>query len=135
MASDVEIANRALQKLGAKRITSLTEDSVNGRACNNCYAVLRDAELRAHAWNFSIERASIAADSVAPGFGRARSFQLPSNFLKLLSPYPEDNLNTLDWQIEKRKILTDDSAPLEIRYVYQVTDPNDMALFLENPLG
>ena len=132
MASEVDIANRALQKIGAKRIVSLTEDTVNGRAVNLAYEILRDAELRAHTWNFSIERASLAADSSTPDWGRSNSFTLPSDFLRLLPPYPEDNSNQTDWQIEGRKILTNDSAPLYIRYVKIVTDPNDMdALFRE----
>ena len=63
MASEVDIANRALQKLGAESIVSLTQDSENARACNLCYEPIRDAELRAHPWNFAIKRASLAADS------------------------------------------------------------------------
>ncbi len=126
MASEVEICNRALQIIGAKRITSLTEDSVNARACNAAYAVLRDAELEAHPWNFAIERAELAADAVPPAWGRVNSFTLPALFLRLLPAYPEQNINDLDYQIEQRKILTNDSAPLYIRYIYQVTDPNQM---------
>ena len=56
MASEVDICNRALSKLGAARITSLTEDSVNARACNAMYESVRDAELRAHPWNFAMKR-------------------------------------------------------------------------------
>jgi len=133
MASEVEIANAALQKLGAKRINALTEDSVNARACNACYSRLRDAELRAHTWNFAKMRKGLAADVDAPEFGKARSFQLPADWLRMLSPYPEMNLNDLDWEIEGKKIYTNDSAPLQIRYVRQVTDPNEMdALFRES---
>ena len=32
--SDVTVANRALQKLGAKRIESLTQDTPNARSIN-----------------------------------------------------------------------------------------------------
>lgn len=126
MASEVEICNRALQKLGAKRITALTEDSVNARACNAAYATLRDALLRAHPWVFAIDRAELAADSTAPDWGRANAFQLPSDFIRLLRPYPEDNSLDLDWQIEGQKIYSDDSDPIYIRYIKRVTDPNLM---------
>lgn len=126
MASTVEICSRGLQKLGAKVITSLTDGSANAAACNVCYHPLRRAELRKHSWGFAIERAQLAADSTAPLFGRANAFALPSKFLKLLAPYPEDNLNDLDWQIEGRRIYTDDDAPLAIRYIWDVEDPNLM---------
>lgn len=132
MASNVEICNRALQKLGAKRITSLTQDSVNARACNVAFEPVKLALLRSHAWNFAISRASLAADATAPTWGRANAFQLPSDYVRLLPPYPEDNLSTLDFQIEGKKIYTDDSAPIQIRYIYNVTDPNEMdTLFRE----
>lgn len=132
MASDVDICNRALQKLGAKRITSLTDDSVNARACNAAYEIVRDAELRAHPWNFAIDREALAADSTEPDWGRANSFQLPSDCLRVLPPYPEDNLNDMDWQIEGRKIYTDDSDPLYIRYIARIEDTSLFdALFIE----
>lgn len=132
MASVVGICNAALQKLGAERINALDEDSANGRSCNAAYERLRDAELRAHPWRFAMTRDSLPADADAPAFGKARSFQLPANCLRVLPPYPEMNANDLDWEIEGRKIYTNDGAPLQIRYTKIVTDPNEMdALFRE----
>lgn len=132
MASNADIANRALQKLGAKRITILTEDSRNARAVNAAFETLKEAELREHPWNFAIKRVQLAAETTAPPFGRARYFQLPSDFLRILPPDPEYNMNDLDWQIEGRLIATNDSAPLDVRYIYNVTDPNTMdVLFRE----
>lgn len=132
MASDVEICNVALQKLGAARISSLTEASVNARHCATAFEPQRDAELRAHPWSFAIVRAQLPADAVAPLFGKARSFTLPSDFIRLLSPDETLNFNNLDWKIEGNKIITDDSAPLSIRYVSRVTDANRMdTLFRE----
>lgn len=132
MASDVEICNRALQKLGAKRIVSLTDNSVNARACNAAFVPVRQAELRKHFWSFAIERAELAADSPAPTWGRENSFTLPSNFLLLAPNYAEDLANDDDRLIEGRKIITDESAPLYVRYVKDVTDANQMdSLFRE----
>jgi len=136
MASEVEIVNRALSRVGANRVTSLTENSVNARAANAVYATLRDAELRAHRWSFAIKRAQLAEDATAPAFGPAHAYPLPSDFLKLLPPDPDQHLNDLDWRIEHHNgascILTDDTAPLNIRYIHRLTDPNRMdALFRE----
>lgn len=133
MASKVEIANRALQILGAKRIVSLTEDSRNARAINAAFEPVKRAELRKHPWSFAILRVQLAADAVAPTFTRQNSFTLPSNFIRLLSPDPEVNFNDLDWIIEGKKIITNDGAPLDVRYIWDVTDPNLFdALFAES---
>lgn len=132
MASKVEICNRALQKLGAKRIVSIDEDSRNARSCNIAYDPVRKALLRSHPWSCAIARASLAADSTAPSWGRANAFQLPANFIRLVDNYPEQRSNSKDWIIEGKKILTNDSAPLNIRYVYDLDDPNIMdALYRE----
>jgi len=135
MASVVGICNRALQKLGANTITDISASSVQARACNLCYETLRDAELQAHKWNFAIDRAELAADSPAPDWGKQNSFTLPSDFLKLADPDPEDNSSVTDYEIEGRKIFTNFSAPLYIRYVRQVTDPNEMDVLFREALA
>ena len=132
MAAEVDIYNRALQKLGAKLVTSTSENSVNARACSAAYASVRDALYRKHVWAFTIERAELAADATEPEWGRANSFTLPSDFIRLAPKYPEDNSHLDDNVIEGRKILTNDAAPIYIRYVKRVTDVETMdVLFRE----
>lgn len=132
MASKVEIANRALQLLGAKRIVSLTEDSRNARAINAAFEPCKLALLRKHAWGCAIKRTQLAASSTAPLFGKSNSFPLPSDWVRSLPLDPDYNSNQDDRVIEGRNILTDESAPLDLRYVYDVTDANEMdALFRE----
>lgn len=130
--SDVAICNLALQKLGATRITSLTEDSRNARSCNACYEEIRDAELRRHMWNFAIIRKTLAADATAPDFDFGYAFPLPGDCLRLLPP----NDNDLDWTIENHNgrpaVLTNDGDTLQIRYVKRITDPTAFdAAFVE----
>ncbi len=52
----VDIANRALQRCGARRITTLTDDTKNAKEVNFCYDKLRRAELRRNLWRFAIRR-------------------------------------------------------------------------------
>jgi hypothetical protein len=126
MASETTICNRALQILGAQRITSLTENSVNGRACSAAYESVRDALTRAHRWRCSITRVAVAADASAPAFGKDYSYTLPVDCLAVLPPYPDMDTNDRDWEVEGRKIYTNESAPLSLRYSKQMTDPNEM---------
>jgi hypothetical protein len=136
MASTVEVANGALDRLGAERIVSLTENSTNARTMNAVLVPIRDRLLRQHPWNFSIKRAQLAASSTAPAHTRNNAFPLPPTCLRLLPRDPEANNLASDWQIENHlgtpAIITNDSAPLDIRYVAQIADPNVMdALFVE----
>lgn len=126
MASKVEIANRALQQLGAKRITSLSEDSRNARAISAAYEPVKVAELRKHPWSFAVKRVQLAASASNPIFERASQYPLPSDFLRLLPLDPEAVQNDEDWQIEGGSIITDDTGSLNVRYIANIDDPNTM---------
>jgi hypothetical protein len=141
MASQVEIANRALTKLGAARIISFADDNKQSRSVNSMFSVVRDAELRAHLWSFTIKRDSLPALTTTPAWGYDYEYQLPPDCLRLLEVddiYPGPNLddyrnaNTQEFTIEGRKILTNKDAPLKIRYVSRVADTTQWdATFVE----
>ena len=128
-ASVVSIYNLALQKLGAQRVASIDEDSANARSCTACYEHLRDSELRVRHWVFSLKRASLAASTTTvlalldKVFPDSNAFPLPADCLRPLFP-PR---TYIDWTIEsiddKSAIITNDTAPLLIRYISRVTDP------------
>jgi len=141
MASQVQICNQALTKLGAERITDLLDDTRNARVMNAIYTAKRDAELAAHPWTFAIKRAEVPASSTAPAFGWAYSYPMPTDFLRLVEigqDYVFYDVETPAFQVEsdpstgRQAILTDQSSPLQIRYVYRVTNPGlHSALFDE----
>jgi hypothetical protein len=136
MASDVQIANRALAKLGDKTIVSLTENSNQARALNECYVLVRQGELRRHPWHFAKKRAQLAADVTAPLFDFDYKFTLPSDCLRVLMPQETSTSvqydNRIDWKIEGRFILSNQAGPLSITYLADVTDPNEFdAAFID----
>ena len=55
-AAPVDIANQALQFCGARRITAMTDNSVNAAAVSFCYDQVRRNELRRNTWGFSVRR-------------------------------------------------------------------------------
>jgi hypothetical protein len=141
MASNVEIANRALTKIGANRIISLTDNTKEGRTVNSMYAIVRDAELRARTWRFAIKRAQLAALAAAPEFGFAYQYRAPADCLRVVDVgefYPAADMSdyvgsdTSTYAYENGVILTDEAAPLKLRYVARIEDPTLFdALFVE----
>lgn len=129
--SVTDIANRALQLLGATSILNLTDNTPEARECTRCYDPCRLAELRVHPWNFAKTRAALAPDAAAPAFGYTYQFTLPTDCLRVLLP----NDACLDWKVEGRKILTNSStspfgaalsasgAALYLGYIADVQDP------------
>ena len=120
MPSVVDICNRALSRIGASRITSLTDEVEEARACNSAYTQIRDEVLRSAPWNSVSTRGTVAKNSTSPDFEYANSYQLPTDCIRVLDVYI-----SMPWVVEGRSMLTDASdVPMYIRYVKQETDPN-----------
>ena len=60
MATETDIANRALSRLGEKRITLLgTDTTKQATACDDAYLIVRDEVIRSYPWNCLMRRAEI----------------------------------------------------------------------------
>lgn len=83
MASEVDICNFALMKLGHSPIASLLDDSDEGRACNASYGLCRDDVQSVYPWNFATNWYSLGLLVAAPGDPNySLAYQLPTNYLK-----------------------------------------------------
>jgi hypothetical protein len=136
MTSTVDIANYALNIIGASNISALDENSKAARLVNQRYEGVRDAVFRSHPWNCLIRRSELAQETETPAFGYAYQYALPTSpyCLRVLEfsngslSYPQDNMfsNTGGpvYVIEGRKLLTDEGTA-RIKYIGRVTDPNE----------
>ena len=128
MTTQTEIANRALQKIGAKRITAFGEaTSKEGREVSAAWDGVRQAELRRYPWNFAITRASLPALTADPDWGFDQCFALPAGCLRILEV--NGSTNSSHWQRESlndtdktQVIACDFAAPLEVRFIQDRTD-------------
>jgi hypothetical protein len=131
MASKVSISNDALIRVGADTIISLTEDTEQGRVCNQAFPDAYDALLQSHSWNFAIERAQLTQSATEPVYGYDHKYLLPTNpyCLKVLSidgEYP--------WKVEGRYLFTDES-PVYISYISRVADFNRLSPLFRQALS
>lgn len=130
--TQTSIVNRALQLVGYKSVGSINDNDRGARAVLRAYQPVLLKALRDIPWSFSIERAILAASSTKPIHGKSNYFQLPGDFVSLAPPDDTFNFNYLDWQIEGQQIASDDSGPLNIRYVSSnVTESMFDAAFAE----
>jgi len=92
MPSNVDIANRALSKVGGTPITSFTQGVRNSNVVHDIYDDLRD-ELLDYPWNFASVRAKLARSSTTPVFGWDYAYVLPSDWIRTRSAH--DNVESL----------------------------------------
>ncbi|WP_374601048.1 hypothetical protein [Niveibacterium sp.] len=131
MASYVSIANRALQKVGAARISTPDEDSRNARAVAVCFYTLAEALQREHSWNFAKRRVVLTPLADAPEFGAAFRYQLPADCLRVL------RLSGVSapWSVEGLTVVTDHGPVLNLVYAARITDPNEFDAMFSDVLA
>ena len=130
MASAVSICNNALVKVGATRIIALSDDTKQARTLAAIFDVKRDAELAANPWTFAIKRALLPASSTPPAFGWSFAYPLPADYLALVEvgqdwAFYGGDTDTFAIETDANgslAILTDQAAPLQVRYISRVTN-------------
>ena len=138
MASETDICNMALDRLGHHTISSLDQGTKAADLCLRNYARCRDSLLRAHPWNFAISRSTLAQDATTPAFEFDYQHALPTDCLKVIrTSWEADGMSgaaiygfpgingyagaTVPYRIEGRFLLcNEDTASIE--YVSQITD-------------
>lgn len=116
-SSEVSICNSALLKIGAERITALSDSNKRAIACNEQYSKCRDEVLEAHPWNFAIKRVELSQNATGPAFGYTYAYDLPADCLRVLEMSDTD----ITYEIEAGTLITDEDTA-KIKYIAQTAD-------------
>lgn len=117
-----ELSNRALAMIGHEAITSPDEGTKAADLCKRLIPDLRDELIRNHPWKFASRRAMLPASATAPAFGAARAYPLPELWLRVLEV---GDGTAVGWRREGNAILSDEPAPLPVRYLVSVRNPDE----------
>jgi len=122
--SSVEICNSALHKIGAARITSLSDTSKQAIILNDQYDRLRKEVLRGHPWNFAIAFVALSATVNTPIWSDwSTEFLVPSDVLRVLeTDLTQDQPWEIGYNVDGNKVLFCQSDSVTIKYVKNVTD-------------
>ncbi len=126
MPSDVSICNRALRLLRVQPVSALDEPGEAAAWCGETYPDARDALLAEYPWNFALRRRALPSLAERPAWGFANAYALPEapeRALRVLKIEGEPAGRFRPYQVEGRRIVTDQEAPLRIVYIAGVTDP------------
>lgn len=130
MATQTDIVNIGLRRIGANRISNLSSDSTKEAvAARDLFDEARRDVLSQHNWNFAIKRASLTASATAPTYGWDYAYPIPENFIRMISVHPIDSDSAsvpykLEFQSSDDRVLLTDSSTIYIRYVFDQQDMN-----------
>ncbi|MER8938728.1 hypothetical protein NKH82_04375 [Mesorhizobium sp. M0915] len=135
----LDVANMVLAVFDEAPIDSLDQDVKAARLLNLHFDLTREAELTKYAWVFAILSASVVGTDTGTGDCTLNwVYELPADCLR---PLPLTHNGDpggvpISWRQEAGLIYSDQSSPRIIRYIANLTDPNDWdALFTEVLVG
>jgi len=138
-ASATEICNLALSWLAGNRITSLSDDSEEGRLCSANYDPSRRAVLEEREWTFAVKRVQLTALAEPPLFGYTFLFLVPSDSLYNIGTYDPGHANIrqppqIEHVIEGQNILANKQA-VNIKYVSDVENTKHFSPLFDQALA
>lgn len=123
MVSDVQVCNLALDRLGARNITSLSDNTQTARLCNANIEAQKEVVLQKGKFSFARTRIELPQLVTTPAFGFSYQYQKPSDYLAMYKINDEvcGVEAKIKFDIEGDKILTDE-ATMKVVYIRKVTD-------------
>lgn len=121
--SEVGVVAMAGDLLDEFNISSLDENTPFARFASRQFGYVRDEVLQLYPWHTAIKREQLAATE-APAFGWSYAYTIPADALRV---HPIRSNGELDgamipFEIEAGQILTNQPAPLKIRYTFRLTN-------------
>lgn len=131
MASQVDICNLALTRVGAATITSLTDGTREANLCNILYDEVAEEVMAEGAWSTCTFRATLNQTTNTPVYEYTYEYQLPTNprILKFLEVQDDRSLD-ITYDIEEDKLLTDEGS-VKVKYIGFLEDPGSYGAYLK----
>lgn len=116
--TSVQICNIALTRIGAARISSLSDSSENAIISNLYYDLIYETVLKSYPWECSTYRTSLSQLSSTPLYEYNYAYQLPVSpkCLRVFETYPET-----DYKIENGKLLCNLDS-VYIKYAARISE-------------
>lgn len=126
MATNTDIANRALSRLSQSQITSIDDPYVVEGIVRTHFVPLRQEMLRSHPWNFAIRREPLARTVNAPRFGPLYEFLLPPNYLMTVAAFIDmEAIVKIDRYSIENNLFLGSMETANLLYVEDKEDPTD----------
>ncbi|HZS81065.1 MAG TPA: hypothetical protein VFA14_06540, partial [Herbaspirillum sp.] len=124
--SETQIFNAVLDRLAEESVLTTTDEKAVSHWLNRNYPLQRDVLLQRHTWNFAMARRQLAADTNKPPFEWSFQYLLPEDCLRVCPVTADGRRNSppIPYVVEGMRILTNKSAPLNVRYISRMIDTN-----------
>lgn len=115
MLTLLEIANKALGRIGCERIASLSDDNNRAKLCSDFIEISKQATLEMCPWSFARKRVELTSTGT-PDFEYTYSFTPPTDLIKIVKEYDENEY------LEEGGLILSDAETLKLVYIYDIDE-------------
>ncbi len=126
--SNIALCSRALMKLGADSIASFEDGTAEAEVAASLYSPTRDALISGHPWSFATGQVALARLAAEPVADYGYAYQLPSDFLRVLSAGTGARGRGIAYRIAERRLHTD-AADVTLTYIFRPDERTFPAFF------
>ena len=119
--TNIEIINAALLKLGARKITSLSDGSAESDIAGTLYGPVRDALFALYPWGFAATQTALSTSAYTPTADYQYAFLLPADHVRTLSVGGAGSGAGVIFRQQAGHIETDES-PMTLTYIRRVNE-------------
>jgi len=133
MATISEIKNASLLKLGVKPVDDFLVETTNeAKICNRLYPLYKRNMLSRRRWSFAMKRIKLASFSNVVEDEFKYAFDLPADFINLVSVFIDDKYQIAfpDYEMRGNKIYTNEGV-LFIKYIYDAPEEQFSGVFTD----
>ena len=126
MASDLEIVNGALSRLGIAPVSAIGENTEAGLLADQTYNIYRDQLIQSHPWKFALKSKNLTDTHTPAPAPWTTAFKKPVDALRILE------VNDIgfggEWDIESTDqnydiiVMNYAVLAIDVRYIKKVTD-------------
>lgn len=131
LLSDISICTNALLKIGANSISSFEDGTVEAEVAFNLYPIVKSGLLSAYPWNFATDTKTLPKCSENPISDYKNAFQLPSDFLRVVSAGVGNSSKGIEYKIVGDKLYTNLSSVI-LKYIYSPKEEDFPPYFIES---
>ncbi len=130
--SALDICSQALVKIGASPIHSFEKNTAESRMANALYESTKQNLIASFPWTFAVKTVRLAQLSTVPETDFPYAFQLPHDFLRILSAGGDKKSAGLNYQIKAEQLHTTVGS-VYLNYLSN-TDETDLPPFFRQAL-
>ena len=120
--SSIDLCSRALIKIGAKSISSFSENSAEASIAEQLYTTTTEGLLSSYPWRFATAQKELSRLKQVPNGDYKYAYALPNDFLRAISAGPVGIGKGLDYRIQGNQLHTDSETVL-LTYLFK---PNEI---------